>query len=135
MNFNRGILSITDHKGRYMGMQDIASGYLSGRCIDISTQGPDDNPTAIVVIVYAEEDRGKNLQEINFSATKGDYERYATPKMFSVLLDKATIKFDYGKRHNKGTTYYALACGKRYNITAEEFNDEKLDLSEPLKTY
>ena len=72
MNSNKGVLSIVDHKGRYIGMQSTARAYLHGVCIDISTQGSDDNPTAVVVTVYDAKDRGRKLEEINYSSIKAD---------------------------------------------------------------
>ncbi len=133
MSYDNGILSITDPKGRYMGMQDIASGYLTGRCIDITTQGPKDNPTAVVVTVYAEEDKRKKLKVIkNFTRMKADYEENATPEKFSTLLYNATISFDINKRLNRGKLYQIYSNGLYLDITREEFYDENLDLSEVL---
>ena len=133
MSYDNGILSITDHKGRYMGMQDIASCYLTGRCIDISTQGPKDNPTAVVLTVYAEEDRGKKLKNIKtFTAMKADYEENATPEKFSTLLYNVTSSFDINKMLNRGKLYQIYSDGLYLDITREEFYDENLDLSEVL---
>lgn len=118
MSFNSGILSITDHKGKYMGMQDIASCYLTGVCIDISTQGSDDNPTAIVIIVYDEEDRFKNLEDINFSAVKGDYKR------------NAKMNFSYDKEKENGICYRIFANnGFDYDVSLETFNNPDINFS------
>lgn len=130
MNFNTGILSITDHKGRYMGMQDIASQFLTGRCIDISTQGPDNNPSAIVITVYDEKDKYKNFEDINFSAIKGDYERWATPQMFCILLQEAGRLFDWDQIHQKGTCFYIRTNHLSSTaVTREEFYKETTDFS------
>ncbi len=131
MNFNNGILSITDHKGRYMGMQDIASCYLTGRCIDISTQGPKDNPTAVVLTVYAEEDRGKkrkNIKEI--TAMKADYSENATPDKFSTLLYNATGAFDINKMFTRGKVYLLYSNGLYEDITREDFLDDTVTIFE-----
>ncbi len=119
-----GILSIVDRKGRYMGMQHIARAYLGGICIDISTQGPDNNPTAVIVTVYDEADRGKKLEDINYSATKADYNRNAIPDMFSCLLYKATTGFEIDKRLKNGTVYRIYNNGAFQRITYEEFKAE-----------
>ena len=130
MNFNTGILSITDHKGRYMGMQNIASQFLTGRCIDISTQGPDDNPSAIVIIVYDEKDKRKDLADVSFSAIKGDYERWSTPDMFCMLLKDAEANFEWDKSHGKGTCYYIRTNHlSTSEVTCEEFYEETTDFS------
>ena len=94
MSYNNGILSIQDPKGRYMGMQDIATGYLTGRNINICTQGPKDDPTAIIVEVSAEEDNFSKNKNKAVSRMKGDYEDNATPNKFKTLLYNATISFD-----------------------------------------
>ena len=99
MSYSDGTLSIVDRKGRYMGMQNIAGGFLSGCCIHISTQGPENNPTAVIITVYDKDDAGKNFEDINFSALKAEYDRNATPSMFSMMLSRATANFDYDKKY------------------------------------
>ena len=127
MNFNNGILSIQDPKGRYMGMQDIATGYLTGRNINICTQGPKDDPTAIIVEVSAEEDKFTKEEDKSISRMKGDYKKNATPKMFSILLNNAAKSFDIDKKYNRGNTYKLYNNGFYKDITQEEFYIDTCD--------
>ena len=39
------------------------------------------------------------LEDINFSALKAEYDRNATPSMFSMMLSCATANFDYDKKY------------------------------------
>jgi len=126
MSWNKGILSITDPKGRYMGMQDVAGGFLTGTCVDISIQGPANKPTCVVVTVYAEEDRGKKLEEIRTIAVKADYERHSTPMAFSLLLKFAKSYFKLAEMENLSTGYHYYMYGNNgygYELTPEVFHD------------
>ena len=132
---SKGILSIVDRKGRYMGMQNIAEGFLTERCIHISTQGPEDNPTAVIITVYDKEDAGKNFEDINFSALKAEYDRNATPSMFSVMLSCATANFDYDKKYNNGTCYRFYRNGDFRDVSPEMFNNPDTDFSKLLAEW
>ena len=132
---SKGTLSIVDRKGRYMGMQNIAGGFLSGCCIHISTQGPENNPTAVIITVYDKDDAGKNFEDINFSALKGEYDRYATPSMFSMMLSRATANFDYDKKYNNGTCYRFYRNGDFRDVSPEMFNNPDTDFSKPLAEW
>ena len=133
MSYNNGILSIQDPKGRYMGMQDIATGYLTGRNINICTQGPKDDPTAIIVEVSAEEDNFSKNKNKAVSRMKGDYEDNATPNKFKTLLYNATISFDIDKRFNRGNTYKLYDNGLYEDVTREEFYTDTFNFSTSKK--
>jgi len=135
MSYSDGTLSIVDRKGRYMGMQNIAEGFLTKRCIHISTQGPEDNPTAVIITVYDKEDAGKNFEDINFSALKAEYDRNATPSMFSMMLSRATANFDYDKKYNNGTCYRFYRNGRSKDISLETFMNPDNDYSKPLAEW
>ena len=113
--------------------QNIAKDFLVGRCIEISTQGYleteyVDKRTAIVITVYGEEDRFKDLNSRTFLAMKADYDKYATPQLFFSLLDTATWSFDRNKKANKGAEY-GLYVGDKFlvNLTYEDFSDETMN--------
>ncbi len=130
MNFNKGILSIQDPRGRYVGMQNIANDFLTGRNIDISTQGPKEDPTAVVVEVSAEEDKFIKEEDKTYTRIKGDYKKHANPNMFSVLLNNAITSFDMDKKHNRGNTYrISDNSGNKVQITPEEFYTDTYDFS------
>ena len=130
MSYSDGTLSIVDRKGRYMGMQYVANGYLSGNCIHISTQGPENNPTAVIITVYDKDDAGKNFEDINFSAMKADYNKYATPDMFSVLLYNATTSFNRDKKCIRGTCYRICDNnGRTHKVSSETFDNPNIDFS------
>ncbi len=131
MSYGNGILSIVDHRGRYMGMQDVAGGFLTGVCIDISTQGPDDNPTAVVITVYDKEDAGKNFEDIKFVTTmKADYEKTATQLGFKIFVEAAKNTYYMNRKYNKKGAYYYVCTGiERYRVTSETFNNPNLDFS------
>ena len=133
MNFNNGILSIQDPKGRYMGMQDIATGYLTGRNINICTQGPKDDPTAIIVEVSDEEDKFSKKKNKAVSRMKGDYEDNATPNKFKTLLYNATASFDIDKMLNRGNTYKLYDNGLYEDVTREEFYTDTFNFSTSKK--
>lgn len=130
MSYSDGTLSIVDRKGRYMGMQNIAGGFLSGCCIHISTQGPEDNPTAVIITVYDKEDAGKNFEDINYSAMKADYNKYATPNMFPVLLYNVTTSFNRDKKCIRGTCYRICDNnGRTHKVSSETFDNPNIDFS------
>ncbi len=132
-SIKEGTLSIDDSKGKYAEMQNIAKDFLVGRCIEISTQGyleteDVDKRTAIVITVYGEEDKLKDLKSRTFFAMKADYDKYATPQLFFSLLDTATWRFDCNKKANKGAEY-GLYIGDKslMNLTYEDFSDETMN--------
>ncbi len=127
MSYSDGILSIRDPKGRYMGMQDVASGFLTERNIDISTQGPKEDPTAIVLEVSAKEDEFVKEEDKTYSRIKADYKKNATPSMFSMLLSRATANFDYDKDHKNGNTYRIYNNGRHKDVTPAEFYTDTCD--------
>lgn len=122
MNYNNGILSIQDPKGRYMGMQDIASQFLTGRNINISTQGPKEDPKAVVVEVSAEEDKFSKEEDKTYTRIKADYKQNSTPQGFLTFLKNATTNFDADKLFNAGNTYRVYNNnGLNQDVTPEEF--------------
>ena len=128
---SKGTLSIVDRKGRYMGMQNIAGGFLSGCCIHISTQGPENNPTAVIITVYDKDDAGKNFEDINFSAMKADYDENATPRSFVTILKSATRHYAIKKRLGDETLKYCIYAnnGLVYSVSYETFDNPNIDFS------
>ena len=130
MSYSDGILSIQDPKGRYMGMQDVASGFLTKKNINISTQGPKEDPTAIVLEVSAKEDEFVKEEDKTYTRMKADYKKNATPDMFSVLLYNATTSFNRDKKLNRGNTYrISDNNGRTAKVTPEEFYTDTYNFS------
>ena len=77
-----------------------------------------------------EDDAGKNFEDINYSAMKADYNKYATPNMFPVLLYNATTSFNRDKKCIRGTCYRICDNnGRTHKVSSETFDNPNIDFS------
>ena len=131
----KGILTINDPRGRYMGMQHVARNFLNNRNIDISFLGPAECPTAVVLTltVYpsSKEDEEREVQEcVKRRAAdpsyrrseeeirqdyqkrrmiamhmKADYFKNASPELFATLLSVASTTLKADQLLSRYGTY------------------------------
>lgn len=127
----RGILSIKDPRGMYIGSQNIARAFLYGIDIDISYLGPKERPNAVVIAIN--DLRERNQPNAPVTHVKADYFKNSPQDLFNALLSKSETMFrvDKLKRQSKkgypgGSTYY-LYCnnGLVRELTKEEFFQEE----------
>ena len=97
---SRGVLTINDPCGRYVGLQSVARHFLTGQNIDISYVGPAEKPTAIVLKLTPT--RGNKEVAMHM---KADYFKNATPELFATLLSKALNRMTFDEITGKGATY------------------------------
>lgn len=100
---DKGILTINDPRGKYMGMQNIARNFLTNKNIDISCLGPAEKPTAIVLKLTPI----CGSKEVAMHM-KADYFVNATPELFATLLSRAAsrMEVDIMKGSNKTFNIY-----------------------------
>lgn len=131
----KGILTINDPRGRYMGMQHVARNFLNNKNIDISFLGPAECPTAVVLTltVYpsSKEDEEREVQEcvkrraadpsyrrseeeirqdyqkrrMVVMHMKADYYKNANSEFFANLLSKASTVLTSDYRRGRYSTY------------------------------
>ena len=114
---SRGVLTINDPCGRYVGLQSVARSFLTRQNIDISYLGPAESPTAVVVKLTPT--RGSKEVAMHM---KADYFVNATPELFGVLLSQARSTMGADKLAGRNSTYhiYYNDC-MTDNCTEEEF--------------
>ena len=82
----RGILSITDPRGKYMGMQTLARNFLGmgndAKDIDISFLGPAEKPVAVVLAIS---DAMVRNNDPLTTYVKGDYFFNSTDENFRTI--------------------------------------------------
>lgn len=129
MSIYKGILSIQDPAGSYIGMQNVARDFLIRHDIDITTQGPKKNPIALVITVTAVKDRDQDEKQV--TRVKGDYKMNATTTRFSAFLSSAIAGHNTDKLLHEGRSAYYIYInnGIRYHATEEEFFTTECDFS------
>ena len=127
-SMSKGILSIQDPKGRYIGLQNVARSYLNRQNIDISTLGPKDEPDSVVISISKKGEKPIPAEKQHTMRMKADYLKNATPELFSTLLSQATSTFKADGLKNCGDTYnvYYNNC-LTDSVTKEQFYNEKPD--------
>jgi len=98
---SRGVLTINDPCGRYVGLQSVARSFLTRQNIDISFLGPKERPTAIVLkLTYhpaskeAEERaikrnaelRARNPKDLRIHTEKEIREMYSERRKFAMQM-------------------------------------------------
>ena len=151
-DYMKGILTIDDPRGQYMGMQSIARLSLTGKNIDISYLGPAEHPTAVVLRLTPKTDKEYEQEELNRYQTEEDKERVrqkyrdlrrivqyikadyfytADPEQFRVFLSYATTRLNFCKYckvyDGRYDVYYH--CGRSNECTEEEFYNGTVDFS------
>ena len=129
----RGILSITDPRGKYMGEQTTARAFLLGRDIDISYLGPKEHPTAVVIAFSDVLERNQPDQLVTY--IKADYFKYSGIEMFRLLLSMADSHYRFNRlmRNTRNPPpYRSIYCicynnGRRRDVTKEEFFQAECD--------
>ena len=125
-NINKGVLSIQDPKGKYMGMQNVARNFLINQNIGISTQGPKEAPDSVVIEITKSSDKPIPEEKQHTMRMKADYLKNATPEFFANMLSKATTIFTSDDRRNRGDTYNIYYNnGICDDLTKEQFYNEK----------
>ena len=114
----KGVLTINDPCGRYMGLQSVARCFLTRQNIDISFLGPAEHPTAIVLKLTPYPSSKPYAMHM-----KADYFKNATPELFSTLLSKATNRMNFNTITNcQHSTYHIYYNnGLTDECTEEEF--------------